>query len=92
MQLHALLERRFGRNAFSSAVTAAEKTMPARSVASSSAGLSCAAVDRVRRNLLSGKGGVGGLRAALSKASVSAEGSLTKVESSKCPSGLCING
>lgn len=43
-------------------------------------GLSCAAVERVRRNLLSNKEGLGGLRAALSKASASAEGSLAKVE------------
>ena len=89
MQLHALLERRFGRNGFAPTATATERNIPTRFVASSSTSLSCAAVERVRRNLLSGEGGLRGLKGALFKPGASMEGSLTKVgRALKCHGGL----
>lgn len=90
VQLHALLERRFGRNGFAPTATFTGSNIPTRLMVSSSASLSCAAVERVRRNLLSGKRGLRGLRGALFKAGASVEGSLTKVgRALKCRGGLC---
>lgn len=91
-QLHAVLERRFGRGggggSFSSG--GGETSASSATVAMMPSSSSCAAVERVRRKLLTNKRGIGALRVALNSVSGSGggeAGSLTKVRHPTTTSG-----